>query len=79
MKTHDMNTGSSDAQNEPKGQTPHELVQHQIEDQDYHVTDEDIEHMDISTELSEQENDLSGKEAEELEKDNISTSYDVLD
>ena len=79
MKKQEDNTLKEERPDDHKGQTPHQLVQHQIEDQDYHVTDEDMENMDISTELSEQENNTANQEAEELEKDTISTSYDFLD
>lgn len=60
------------------GATPRQLVQHQIENFDYHVTDEDIENMIISTELSEHDKSGSNEEADTYKKDNTGTSYDMI-
>lgn len=59
--------------------TPHELVQRQISDPDYHVTDEDMDKMKISDELSEEEEPEIEEEADAVESDKAGTSYDVLD
>ena len=61
------------------GATPRQLVQHQIENYDYHVTDEDIENMIISTELSENEKGESHEQADSSQKNNAGSSYEVMD
>lgn len=61
------------------GSTPQQLVKHQIENFDYHVTDEEMGNMKISTKLSEKQKSEANEEADELEKDNVGTSYDVID
>lgn len=64
---------------ENRGLTAHELVQRQIQDPDYHVTEEDIANLNITEELSEDEEIESETEAEDLQNDKAGTSYDVLD
>ena len=61
------------------GFTPQELVRRQIEDQDYHVTDEDMENMIISDELPEEEEIKAVNDADELENEKAGSSYDVMD
>ena len=61
------------------GLTPHELVRRQVEELDYHVTDEDMANMKISAELPEEEEIEADEEAERLETDKAGTSYEVLD
>ena len=64
---------------EKTGLTPHELVRRQVENLDYHVTDEDMENMIISVKLTKNERLESDKEADGLENKKAGTSYDVLD
>ena len=59
--------------------TPHELAQKQISDPDYHVTDEDMDKMEITDELTDEEVLEANEEADAMESDKAGTSYDVLD
>lgn len=61
------------------GLTPRELVNRQIQDPDYHVTEEDIANLNISDELTDEEEIEAETEAAEVENDKAGTSYDVLD
>ena len=61
------------------GLTPQELVRRQVEDRDYHVSDEDMANMIISDQLSEQEEREAGNEADKLKNNKAGTSYDVMD
>ena len=63
---------------ENTGATPHELVQRQIENLDYHITDEDMEHMRISADLSKKEKTEAFKQSKEFQDDHVGTSYDLL-
>lgn len=61
------------------GLTPRELVNRQIKDPDYHITEEDIANMNISDALTEEDEIEAETEAEKLKNDKAATSYDVLD
>ena len=59
------------------GATPRQLVQHQIENYDYHVTDEDIENMIISTELSENDKFESPEQAVRHQENTGGDTYEA--
>ena len=59
--------------------TPHELMDRQIKHFDYHVSDEDMDNMEISDRLPEEQKAYSNEQATILDKDNTGTSYNTAD
>lgn len=70
---------NKDAVSPEHGHTPRELVRRQVEEPDYHVTDEDIENMTISDDITDEEKLEADEEGDSLENNRAGTSYDVLD
>ncbi len=65
---------------EPSGpKTPHDIVEKQIRNFDYHVTAEDMDNMIITDEPTVHDKEAADKEAGSLDKDRAGTSYDILD
>ncbi len=63
---------------DPTGVTPHDLVERQLRDPGFHMSEEDIEKMQISGTLTEKDKAASQEEADAFDKDSTGTSYDVL-
>ncbi|MBE7169800.1 MAG: hypothetical protein INR73_04380 [Williamsia sp.] len=63
----------------PAPLTPRDIVKKQITDYHYHVTEEDFDRMVVTDQLSQSQLDPALQQADDLLKQNETTSYDILD
>lgn len=56
----------------------HELVKKQVEHLDFHVTDEDLQNIDTTVEISAKESEDSIKKADKLENNRPQNPYETL-
>lgn len=56
----------------------HNLVKKAVEDQNFHVSEEDLKNIDTTAELTPSEKKAAEHEAENIEKDSPTTPYDIL-